>query len=77
LQRFGNILSSQNEISTILASIDKDIDYLKKIYFNRRQIKVENLVKDYSEGKITPNKYYAFMSNYAEKYGIDILPTNQ
>jgi hypothetical protein len=29
LKRFGNILNSQNEISTILASIEKDIKYLK------------------------------------------------
>jgi hypothetical protein len=74
LQRFGNILSSKNEISTIISSINKDIDYLKKRYFDKRQIKVERLVKDYTEGKITPKKYYALMSKYAEKYGIDILP---
>ncbi|MDR2436465.1 MAG: hypothetical protein LBD17_00080, partial [Endomicrobium sp.] len=74
LQRFGNILSYQNEISTILKSINKDIDYLKKKYFSRRQINAERLVEDYTEGKITPKKYYALMSNYAKKYGIDISP---
>jgi hypothetical protein len=69
LKRFGTILTSQNEISTILASIEKDIRYLKSIYFNKKQRKAEDLTNDYAAGKITPKKYYALISVYAQKMG--------
>jgi hypothetical protein len=74
LQRFGDILYSQNEISSILSSIDKDILYLRSIYSNKRQLKIESLFKDYHSGKISPKKFYALISNYAQRFGIDIQP---
>jgi hypothetical protein len=74
LQLFGNILYSQNEISSILSSIDKDIEYLKSFYSNKRQLKVQSLFKNYRSGKISPKKFYALISNYAQKFGIDIQP---
>ena len=74
LKRFGNILSEENEIGTIIGSIEKDIENLKDRYFNKRQIKVEKLGKEYSEGKISAKKYYGIMTKYGERYGIDISP---
>ena len=72
LKRFGDILSEEEEIGTIIGSIEKDIDNLKKRYFNKRQLKVEKLEKEYSEGKISAKKYYGIMTKYAQRYGIDI-----
>jgi hypothetical protein len=72
LKRFGNILSQEKEIGTIIGSIEKDIENLKKKYFNKRQLKVEKLEREYSEGKVSAKKYYGIMRKYAQKYGIDI-----
>jgi hypothetical protein len=74
LKRFGNILSEEKEIVTIIESIDKDIDNLKKRYFNNRQLKAEKLEREYSEGKVSAKKYYGLMAKYAQRYGIDISP---
>ncbi|MDR3257165.1 MAG: hypothetical protein LBT18_05975, partial [Endomicrobium sp.] len=72
LKRFGDILYFQNEVSTILASMDENIKYLKSMYFNHKQHKIEELVKNYTLEKIDANKYFILMSKYTDTLGIDI-----
>ena len=72
LKLFGEMLYSQNEVSALLDSLYEDLSDIKKVYFNRRQLKVDELSKDYHLGKIEPKKYYSLISKHTDKLGIDM-----
>ncbi|MDR1195874.1 MAG: hypothetical protein LBL00_05295, partial [Endomicrobium sp.] len=72
LKRFGDILNSQEEISLILSSIGQDLDALKKTYFNKRQLDIEELSKKYQSGALEAKKYFALMYKHSDRLGIDV-----
>ena len=72
LKRFGDILENKEKIELILKSIDKSTRDLKVKYYDRRQFKLEQLSKDYANGKINSEKYFILLSKHIEKLGIDI-----
>ncbi|MCL2144589.1 MAG: DEAD/DEAH box helicase family protein, partial [Endomicrobia bacterium] len=72
LQRFGKILEFQDEITLIINSMSQDIDKLKETYYNRQQKKIEELSKEYYDGKVEAKKYFALIYKYTDRLGIDI-----
>ena len=72
LQRFGKILGNQDKISVILNSVSQTTNDLKKKYYNRRQLKIDELSKNYFDGKITAEKYFYLLSKHTEKLSVDI-----
>ncbi|MFA6613152.1 MAG: hypothetical protein WCS83_00045 [Endomicrobiia bacterium] len=76
LKRFGKILENQEKINKILEEIKKSTLMLKNKYYDRKQLKIEQLSNDYINGKITPEKYFALLSKHVDKLGIDIHKYN-
>lgn len=76
LKRFGKILENQEKINKILEEIKKSTVMLKNKYYDRKQLKIEQLSNDYISGKITPEKYFALLSKHVDKLGIDIHKYN-
>jgi len=72
LKRFGTIVENQEKINMILNAMDESLASLKKKYYTKRQYKIEELSKNFSEGKISPQKYYSLLSKHIDKLGIDI-----
>ncbi|MCL2335341.1 MAG: hypothetical protein FWC57_04680, partial [Endomicrobia bacterium] len=72
LERFGDILGKQDEIQAVLKGIEESTQGLKERYYNRKQIKIENLFKSYSKQEINARKYYVLLSKYADHLGVDI-----
>ncbi|MCL2485241.1 MAG: hypothetical protein FWF32_04205, partial [Endomicrobia bacterium] len=72
LKRFGGILENQDEILLIIKGIEDSAKELKKRYYNRKQIKVENLFESYAKQEISSRKYYALLSKHMDGLGLDI-----
>ena len=72
LKRFGKIIEDQEEINLILKALDESLFKVKQQYYTKRQYKLEELSKNYREGTITPQKYYALLSKHIDKLGIDL-----
>ncbi|MCL2335127.1 MAG: hypothetical protein FWC57_03580, partial [Endomicrobia bacterium] len=72
LKRFGEILDYQNDSEPVIKSMEEDADAVKKIYFNKRQLKVDALSKEYEAGNIDAKKYFANLKGDTDKLGIDI-----
>ena len=72
INRLGQILQNQDKIELILQSLRESTEQLKKKYYTKRQYKLENIFKQYKEGKITSQKYYAELSKHIDKLGIDL-----
>jgi hypothetical protein len=72
LKRFGEILGYQDDLSAILESIGEDLNALKKTYFNKRQLKIEELSKEYQTGVLDARKYFLLMYKHSDKLGIDM-----
>ena len=72
LKRFGEIVENQEKINVILNAISESLAEVKKQYYTKRQYKLEELSKNYREGTITPQKYYALLSKHIDKLGIDL-----
>ena len=72
LKRFGEIIENQEKINLILKAIDESLFKLKKQYYTKRQYKLEELSKNYREGTISPQKYYALLLKHTDKLGIDL-----
>ena len=72
ITRLGSILDSQEKIDLILKSLDESVNEVKKKYYTKRQYKIEHLFKEYKDGKINSQKYYALLSKHIDKLGIDL-----
>ncbi|GEM_PF-2653963 len=72
LKRFGEILENKDKINVILESVAKSGDELRTKYYDRRQLKIEELSKQYELGKITAEKYYILLAKHIDRLGIDI-----
>jgi hypothetical protein len=72
LKRFSGILNNEKEINEILASISKDIQSLRSLYYNTKQKKMDYMYTEYNTGKINAEKYYELMGKYTESIGIDL-----
>ena len=70
--RLGSILNNQEKIDLILNSLDESVNEVKKKYYSKRQYKIENLFKEYKQGKINSQKYYTLLSKHIDKLGIDL-----
>ena len=72
LKRFGDIVENQGKINLILNAIDESLSQLKQQYYSKRQYKLEELSRNYREGTITPQKYYALLSKHTDKLELDL-----
>ena len=72
LKRFGDIVENQEKINLILNAMDESLDTLRQQYYTKRQYKLEELSKEYKEGTITPQRYYALLSKHIDRLGIDL-----
>ncbi|MCR4663379.1 MAG: hypothetical protein K5622_05800, partial [Endomicrobiaceae bacterium] len=72
IKRLGDILQEQENINLILNSLEESTEKVKKKYYTNRQNKLEQLFKEYREGKITSQKYYTLLSKHIDKLGIDL-----
>lgn len=72
LKRLGTILENKEETEVILNAINEATQKLKSKYYERRQLKLEELSDKYAEGKIGAEKYFKLMSKHIDKLGIDL-----
>ncbi|MCL2334565.1 MAG: sugar phosphate isomerase/epimerase, partial [Endomicrobia bacterium] len=72
LKRFGEILNYQNDSDPLIKSMGEDAERIKRIYFNKRQLKISELSKEYERGDIDAKKYFAKLKSDTDKLGIDI-----
>ncbi|MDR1417835.1 MAG: hypothetical protein LBI80_01535 [Endomicrobium sp.] len=72
LKRFGDILYAQDEIVRIFNSMEGNVKYLKSLYFNRKQNKIEELSKKYMSGDLDAKKYFVLLNKYADSLGVDL-----
>ncbi|MDD5021917.1 MAG: hypothetical protein PHR82_07325, partial [Endomicrobiaceae bacterium] len=72
LKRFGAILENGEKINVIMESVKRSDNELRTKYYDRRQFKIEELSKQYSQEKISSEKYYALLSKHIDRLGIDI-----
>jgi predicted TIM-barrel fold metal-dependent hydrolase len=72
LKRFGDILYSQNEIIKVFNSMEDNIKYLKSLYFNKKQKRIEDLSKRYVSGDLDAKKYFILLNKYADSLGVDL-----
>ena len=72
LQRFGDILESKQKIELILKALKESTQNLKTKYYERRQLKLEDLSNEYRSGKIGADKYFKLLAKHIDKLGIDL-----
>ncbi|MDR0618089.1 MAG: hypothetical protein LBG23_04980 [Endomicrobium sp.] len=72
LKRFGDILNYQSEILNIITRMYDDIKYLKSLYYNSKQKKVEEIYSESEFWTMSSEKYFHLMDKYANSFGIDI-----
>ncbi|MDR2066605.1 MAG: hypothetical protein LBP57_02030, partial [Endomicrobium sp.] len=72
LKRFGDILYAQGEITKVFNSMESNVRYLKSLYFNRKQNKIEELSKRYISGDLEAKKYFILLNKYADSLGVDL-----
>jgi len=72
LKRFGDILENKEKIDVILQAVKQADQKLKDKYYDRRQLKLEQLSKEYTQEKISAEKYYTLLSKHIDRLGIDI-----
>lgn len=72
LKRFGDILEKQEKINIIMQAVKQTNQDLKAKYYDRRQLKLEQLSKDYTEENISAEKYFTLLSKHIDRLGIDI-----
>ncbi|MDR3111680.1 MAG: hypothetical protein LBU55_00710, partial [Elusimicrobiota bacterium] len=72
LKRFGDILYSQDNIKDIVKNIDNTVQMLKASYYNKKQMKIENLSNQYLERRVEANKYYSLLEKYSDSLGVDL-----
>ncbi|MDR3124948.1 MAG: hypothetical protein LBU10_03630, partial [Endomicrobium sp.] len=72
LKRFGDILYAQDEITKVFNSMESNVKYLKSLYFNRKQNKIEELSKRYISGDLEAKKYFILLNKYADSLGVDL-----
>lgn len=71
IKLLNETIDLQPEIETICSQIEKEIETVKKEYFNRDTDKLDKLTKRYKSNKISANKYYEKLSALAKKNGLD------
>ncbi|MDD5021479.1 MAG: PEP/pyruvate-binding domain-containing protein [Endomicrobiaceae bacterium] len=72
IKLLNEIIDLQPEINSICHQMEKEIETVKKDYFNRDTDKLDKLVKRYRANKISANKYYEKLSKLAKKSGVDL-----
>ncbi|GAB1402595.1 hypothetical protein MASR1M68_15060 [Elusimicrobiota bacterium] len=72
LKRFGAILENREKINVIMESVKRSGNELRTKYYDRRQLKLEELAKQYSQEKISTEKYYALLLKHIDRLGIDL-----
>lgn len=72
IKLLNEIIDLQPEIETICSQIEKEIETVKKDYFNRDTDKLDRLTKRYKSNKISANKYYKKLSALARKNAVDL-----
>ncbi len=72
LQRFGYILENKEKIELILKALKDSTQNLKTTYYERRQLKLEDLSDEYRSGKIGADKYFKLLAKHIDKLGIDL-----
>lgn len=72
LKRFGDILEKQEKINIIMQEVKQTNQDLKAKYYDRRQLKLEQLSKDYTDENISAEKYFTLLSKHIDRLGIDI-----
>ncbi|MDD5021515.1 MAG: HD domain-containing protein [Endomicrobiaceae bacterium] len=72
LQRFGGILENKEKIELILKVVRESTQNLKTKYYERRQLKLEDLSNEYTSGKIGADKYFKLLAKHIDKLGIDL-----
>ena len=74
IKLFGKIIDKRTEIEQIWLKLEKDINSIKKDYFeyNKEIRNFEKIITKFKNKKLTPNKYYSLLKNIALKNNISL-----